>query len=128
METSSSSIDSTSTRHRRRPRQSQIPKQIQRPKQRFYQNRHHDKNRLFLIDMDHPKHFENMIEKNDMRDLHNIIEDIVVCKKSLKNILDSTCKKDDTAQFENSVHNGIQYINKYVSKCEISFMIYPMDT
>ena len=79
--------------------------------------KHHGQLHLKNIDMDDPKHFQNMIEANDIRDLHNIINDIILCKKSLSNILNSNCEKDDTVEFENSVHNGIQNINKYVSKC-----------
>ena len=112
-----SSIDSTFTTSRQRQRnfpRTHKPRSMQRSHKT---PKHHGQLHLKNIDMDDPKHFQNMIEPNDIRELHTIINDIIVCKKSLSNILNSNCEKDDTVEFENSVHNGIQNINKYVSKC-----------
>ena len=124
METSS--IDSTFTRSRQRQRN--FPRSPKSRTQRSHKAsnkpnmystplHHYIKLHLKNADMDNAKHFQNMIEPNDIRDLKTIITDIILCKKSLSNIINSNCDMDNTGDFESSVHNGIQNINKYVSKC-----------
>ena len=116
METSSS-IDSSSTRSRRRtkPRSNKINSNISRNV--YNRTKHHEKLALLLLHMDDPNSFNNMIEVNDMKALNNIIEDIITVKEALNNTLTNNCGTNDAFQFEMNVNLCIQHIYLYVSKC-----------
>ena len=116
METSSS-IDSSLTRSRRRsrPRSNKISSNVSHNV--YNRTKHHEKLALLLLHMDDPNSFNNMIKVNDMKALNKIIEDIVTIKEALRNTISNNCDRKDAVEFENNVNNGVQNINKYLSKC-----------
>ena len=106
METSTTSMDSTRYRTKKNKNRSNV----------YNRTKHHEDLGLFLLPMDNPQSFENMIEHNDILALLQIITDIVTLKKALHNRINNKCDKPNPYDFQININEGIQHINKYISK------------